>query len=64
MNKTEAIRLLGGTPSDAAKAVGISTGAISQWPEVLPPRLVDRVQAALWRMAQSRDAKPSKRARA
>ena len=51
MDKAEAIRLLGGTPTAAAREVGISVGAVSLWPDPLPPRIADRVQAALWRMA-------------
>ena len=50
MNKQDAIQLLGGSVALAAEAIGIKSQAISQWPEELPPRLVDRVQAALWRM--------------
>jgi len=49
VTKDEAITLLGGSPSAAAAAIGITPSAVSQWPELLPPRLVDRVQAALWR---------------
>lgn len=50
MNKDEAIRLLGGSVAKAADAIGINSQAISQWPAELPPRLADRVQAALYRM--------------
>jgi hypothetical protein len=53
MTKTEAINLLGGTPAAAAAAVGVTVQAVSQWPEQLPPRIADRVQAALWRLAQN-----------
>lgn len=49
MEKRRAIELLGGTVSLAAEAVGVSASAISQWPEVLPSRLEDRVLAALAR---------------
>jgi hypothetical protein len=49
MQKLRAIELLGGNVSDAAFAVGVTSAAISQWPDVLPPRLVDRVIAALAR---------------
>lgn len=49
MQKTKAIELLGGTVSAAAEAVGITYQAVDKWPEVLPPRIVDRVQAALAR---------------
>lgn len=49
MNKYDAIQLLGGTVAKAAEAVHINPQAISQWPETLPRRLVDRVIAALVR---------------
>jgi hypothetical protein len=50
MNKQDAINLLGGSVTAAAAAMRISHSAVSQWPDVLPDRLVDRVQAALYRM--------------
>lgn len=56
MTKTEAINLLGGSVAKAAEAIGINSQAISQWPAVLPPRLVDRVQAALYRKQQTEAA--------
>lgn len=49
MLKQKAIELLGGTVTAAAKAVGVTTSAVTQWPEELPPRIADRVQAALAR---------------
>jgi transposase-like protein len=52
MNKQEAIALLGDSVTDAAREIGITVQALSQWPELLPSRLVDRVQAALWRKHQ------------
>ena len=58
MNKQDAIKLLGGTTSAAAKAVGISYQAVRKWPDTLPPRIVDRVDAALSRI--SRDRQPRK----
>jgi hypothetical protein len=54
MLKTEAIRLLGGTVGAAAEAVGVSYQAVDKWPDKLPARIADRVQAALWRMSQGR----------
>lgn len=54
MNKSQAIELLGGTASAAAHAIGVTASAVAQWPEVLPPRIADRVQAALWRMQQAK----------
>lgn len=49
MTKAEAIALLGGTAAAAARAIGISPAAVSLWPDDLPPRIADRVQAALFR---------------
>ena len=49
MQKREAIELLGNSVSAAAQAVGITVQAVSDWPEILPPRIRDRVQAALYR---------------
>lgn len=59
MNKSEAIQLLGGTVSSAAQVIGCTTAAISQWPDQLPPRIADRVQAALWRQQQAQTAQPA-----
>lgn len=49
MKKSEAIALLGGSVSEAAKAIGINPQAVTQWPEELPARIADRVVAALAR---------------
>ncbi|PRC93071.1 hypothetical protein [Solimicrobium silvestre] len=49
MKKIDATTLLGGTPTAAADAIGITYQAYSQWPDVLPLRLQDRVQAAIAR---------------
>jgi len=49
MDKTKAIQLLGGSVSTAARAIGVSYQAVKRWPQQLPPRIADRVQAALWR---------------
>jgi hypothetical protein len=59
MDKTEALKLLGGTTALAAKACGITSSAISQWPEVLNKDQTDRVQAALYRLQ-----KPARRNKA
>lgn len=56
MQKSKAIELLGGTVSSAAGAIGINPQAISQWPDELPPRLVDRVIAAIARERMGVDA--------
>lgn len=52
MLKEHAIHELGGTVAHVASAVGISASAIAQWPEVLPPRIADRVIAALVRLGK------------
>ncbi len=49
MLKSKAIQLLGGTPTAAAAAIGVTPSAVSQWPPVLPPAIEDRVVAALAR---------------
>ena len=58
MTKDEAINLLGGSVAKAAEAIGINSQAISQWPQELPARLADRVQAALYRK-QLEETKPT-----
>lgn len=50
MDKQKAIEILGGTVALAAKAIGISSSAVSQWPDVLPSRIEDRVIAAAARI--------------
>jgi hypothetical protein len=49
MKKAKAIELLGGTEAAAAREIGCSYQAIAKWPEDLPPRIADRVLAALAR---------------
>lgn len=49
MLKAHAIKLLGGSITAAAKRIGISYQAVDKWPEELPPRIADRVLAALAR---------------
>lgn len=58
MKKAEAIEALGGSIAAAAESINVSYQAINQWPEELPPRIADRVQAALWRM-QHAEVKPT-----
>lgn len=51
MLKTTAIQLLGGTPKDAAAAMGYrSAHAVYLWPEVLPQSVSDKVNGALLRI--------------
>jgi len=57
MTKTQAIKKLGGTPTLAAAAIGITTQAVSQWPETLTPAIEDRVIAALARRAKKAQRK-------
>lgn len=54
MLKSEAIKLLGGTIATASAAIGVTYQAVDKWPDELPPRVADRVQAALWRIANGR----------
>ena len=49
MKKAQAIALLGGSVAAAARAVGVSSSAVSQWPDELPSRIEDRVLAVLAR---------------
>ena len=49
MDKKHAIKLLGGGVSAAAEAVGVSYQAVCNWPDQLPARIADRVQAVLYR---------------
>lgn len=49
MHKSEAIQLLGGTNVAAAKAIGISPAAVSQWTDPLTAPVTDRVVAAIAR---------------
>jgi hypothetical protein len=50
MRKETVVTRLGGTVSKAARAINITPSAFSQWPDELPPRLADRVLAALVRL--------------
>lgn len=50
MKKTTALALLGGTESDAARALNCTRQNVNQWPDVLPRRTADRVIAARVRM--------------
>ena len=60
MLKSEAIKALGGSVTSAAKACGITHSAVSQWPDELPKAIVDRVQAALYRQANTTKRKPAR----
>jgi len=59
MKKAEAIEKLGGSVAAAAKAIGVSYQAVNQWPNVLPDRIADRVQACLYRKQQTEAAAPA-----
>lgn len=56
ITKALAIDMLGGSPTAAARQLGVSPQAVSQWPAVLTPRIEDRVLGALLR--QGRDLAP------
>ena len=57
MEKTEAFALLGKTAVEVAHKVGVTPQAVSAWPDTLPDRIRDRVQAAVWRAEQAGRAK-------
>lgn len=48
MLKTRALELLGGS-REAARQIGVTYQAVEKWPDELPPRIADRVVAALAR---------------
>lgn len=50
MKKEIAIKLLGGTVGHSARAIGISSQAVTQWPDVLPSSIADRVIAGMVRI--------------
>lgn len=52
MLKAQAIELLGGSTAAAAQVIGVTYQAVDKWPDVLPPRIEDRVLAALYRKQQ------------
>jgi hypothetical protein len=58
MLKTEAIQLLGGSVTAAAAAIGVTYQAVDKWPDVLPQRITDRVQAAMWRRVHGQASPP------
>jgi hypothetical protein len=58
MNKLTAIELLGGTVASAARLIGISYQAVDKWPNDLPPRIEDRVVAAVARQKMTKRADP------
>lgn len=60
MNKSKALELLGGSVTAAAKAIGITPQAVTQWPEELPPRISDRVHAAVTRLKKKASKANSK----
>lgn len=67
MLKAKAIELLGGSVTAAAEAIGISYQAVDKWPPKLPPRIEDRVIAAIARrrlpeLASSEQQQPAQAA--
>jgi transcriptional regulator with XRE-family HTH domain len=52
MKKTDAVRLFGKV-KDLAEALGVTSSAVSQWPEQLPVRLADQVRGAAARLGRS-----------
>jgi len=51
MTKSQAIDLFGGRVKDLAAALGVTSSAISQWPDAeLPTEYADRVRGAAVRL--------------
>lgn len=51
MRKDSAVSFFNGV-AETADAIGISSQAVSDWPEELPPRIADRVIAAAVRLGR------------
>lgn len=49
MNKSYALKILGGTPTHAARAIGVTTQAVNAWVDPLSATIEDRVCAAYMR---------------
>lgn len=54
ITKTQAIKTLGGSVKSAAQAIGCTVQAVHKWPDVLSPRIADRVVAAQARRVKSK----------
>lgn len=52
MLKEDALKLFGGNGAELARAVGLSRGRISQWPEHLEQREADLVVGAAVRLGK------------
>jgi transcriptional repressor of cell division inhibition gene dicB len=50
MNKKTALKLFDGEPKRLAAAIGITVQAVSKWPDELPSKISDRVEAAYHRL--------------
>lgn len=60
MDKKTAIKLLGGTPAKAARALGYATvQAIYVWPDPLPLGLIDRINGAALRLSRAKVSRSS-----
>lgn len=54
MKKSEAIRMIGSTATELAAAVGVTSSAVSQWPDDLTQNQIDRVVGAAVRLGRLR----------
>ena len=52
MKKAEAIALLGGSPKEIARVLGLTPQAIYQWPDELDQERIDRVIGAAVRLGR------------
>ena len=65
MEKQLAIKLLGGTPAKAARAMGYkSVQAVYMWPDVLTTDVADRVNGAVARIKLTRKSRITRGAEA
>jgi hypothetical protein len=60
MDKAKAIELLGGTPTKAAAAIGITPQAVSGWRDPLSRAILDRIEAAIARQKAAKKRVPAK----
>jgi len=57
LKKSDAVDLLGGNATAAARNLGVDRKTVYNWPEDLPQRVEDQVRGALLRVNEERDRK-------
>lgn len=61
MTKDEAASIFGGTQAAMARALGLTRGAVAQWPIELTDDQIDRIVGAATRMGLHLDRVPPRR---